>query len=66
VVAGCIDAAERTLMLAAQRLVHLSTVRRWLAGGTLMWPSAALGSRRDGWSSSIHDGAANPVAHTMM
>lgn len=38
VVAGCTGADERTLVLAAQRLVHLPTVRRWLADGTCTWP----------------------------
>jgi hypothetical protein len=38
VVAGCTGADERTLMLAAQRLVHLPKVRQWLADGTFTWP----------------------------
>ncbi|MBW3605054.1 MAG: HNH endonuclease [Actinobacteria bacterium] len=36
-IAGCTGGDERALLLAVQRLVHLPTVQRWLADGTVSW-----------------------------
>lgn len=72
VVAGCIDADERTLMLAAQRLVHLPTVRRWLAGGTLVAVRSigfttrrlvVIDPRRCSEPRRAHDDVATPKVH---